>query len=615
MTNATAPKPLSRVLNAIVAAAISIFLLASYWPMLQLFNLSRADLEYQGVWVDGHAKRITALTPGGVADRAGLRVGDVLQFDAAREADWVLAGYRQVPEGFSAALQVRHADGSSTRVGVVPEHVAYLPTLNDRLALVARLSAGSIALLLGVVVIWARPGLMAWCFFLAMTFAFPLKVWVDFAIVFDAGYRIALAPVLTIFVGMSIAFLPFALCFPRNTLVGWSWSMRILGVLAVLAWWAFLQRSRVDIVPFQKDWSSKSATLVFAAVTLFSLLGALIVLLRTFRRSAGDERARLKWAVLGMAAALAAQVLTVVFFAVPFFLTNSLSGSGATPLHWALTLVYGLLWPLALGNAILRQRVVDVQFAISRTLVYGAVSTLAVALVATLDWLLGRMIEHSGLTLGLAGTAAIGLGLVLHRLTHGINGLVDRLLFRRHHQAEQRLRRVIAALPFASAERSIAEALVLEPTRNLLLASAALFYRDSPVGPLRRVLAHGWGEEHAATLDADAMLVRYLQAEHQPLWLDDPQWLAADFPTGVEAPVLAIPLINQHALTALVLYSGHCNSSLPDPDEVELLQALAKAAAASHQQVRIALLTRRNEQLEAATAELRALVQVKWEVK
>jgi predicted transcriptional regulator len=46
---------------------------------------------------------------------------------------------------------------------------------------------------------------------------------------------------------------------------------------------------------------------------------------------------------------------------------------------------------------------------------------------------------------------------------------------------------------------------------------------------------------------------------------------------------------------------------LLDPDEVELLHALAKAAATSHQQVRIATLARevetqriKNEQLEAS---------------
>jgi GAF domain-containing protein len=205
------------------------------------------------------------------------------------------------------------------------------------------------------------------------------------------------------------------------------------------------------------------------------------------------------------------------------------------------------------------------------------------------------------LAFGLEGIAAIGLGLVLHRTSHATNQLVDRVLFRKHHQAEERLRRIAAALPFASNERSIAEALVVEPARNLDLASAALFYRESPEGPLRRVLAQGWRDEHAASLAADSLLVRYLQAQHEPLKLEDSQLLPDPAPAGAAQPVLAIPIVNQHVLAAVALYGAHTNHTLLDPDEIELLHALAKAAATSHQQVRIAMLQRQVAALSRKT--------------
>jgi hypothetical protein len=242
-----------------------------------------------------------------------------------------------------------------------------------------------------------------------------------------------------------------------------------------------------------------------------------------------------------------------------------------------------------------------VKFAFSRTLVYGAVTTLALVFLAAVHWLLGRLIEQSGLAIGLEGIAAIGLGLVLHRTSHGITLLVDRVLFHRHHQAEARLRRVTAALPFASDERSIADALVTEPVRNLDLASAALFYRESGEGPLRRVFANGWRDDHAAILEADSLLVRYLQAEHEPLKLDDPHLLPGGAPDGAALPVLAIPLVTQHVLAAVVLYGAHTNHTLLDPDEIELLHALAKAAATSHSQVRMAMLQRENAALCSET--------------
>jgi GAF domain-containing protein len=165
------------------------------------------------------------------------------------------------------------------------------------------------------------------------------------------------------------------------------------------------------------------------------------------------------------------------------------------------------------------------------------------------------------------------------------------------------------------------------------LASAVLFYRDSPEGALGRVRSEGWSESHATELDPESLLVRYCQAEHAALRLDDEQaWLPAGMPEGSAHPVLAIPIVTQHVLTAVVLYGAHVNSTLPDPDEVALLEALAKAAATSHQQVRIAMLQqekaaaereaearqirveeqqKRISDLEASSAELRALVRAR----
>lgn len=59
-----------------------------------------------------------------MADRAGLRVGDVLEFDPGKEEDWVFASYHPMSEGFSAALPMRHSDGSRTVILIVPKRMA-----------------------------------------------------------------------------------------------------------------------------------------------------------------------------------------------------------------------------------------------------------------------------------------------------------------------------------------------------------------------------------------------------------------------------------------------------------------------------------------------------------
>jgi hypothetical protein len=628
--NAGLTRPMVRWINAAFAVVIAACLLVTYWPVLKVFDLSRADIMVQGVWTVGHAKQITVVRPGGVADRAGVRPGDVLEFDPAKDADWILAGYRNMPEGFSASLPVRHADGSRAVVALAPKRVAYLPTLNDRLALLSRLAGVAFATLVGIFMVWARPGLMTWSLLLGTIAALPVRSWVAYYLAFEAtgtsGDLLSVLPNLTPAFG--IALLPFALCFPRDDLTDWVWWKRTLFLTAILAWIAYAV-ANAELVPFAQEGPTLTRYLLWVAVSTVAVVLGIAALARTYKRSDVGERARLKWVLLGMSAALAFIMLSVLFISVRSVVPNALSGSPATAAHWVTALCYGIIIPLSLGYAVLRQRVVDVQFAVSRTLVYGAVTTVALVFLTAVHWLLGRMIEQSGLAMGIEGLAAIGLGLVLHRTSHGINLLVDRVLFRRHHQAEERLRRVTAALPYAVTERSIAEALVLEPVRSLDLASAALFYRESPEGPFHRALAYGWSEDHAAALDGDSLLVRYLHAEHEPLSLDNSNLLPAEVPGDAALPVLAVPVVNQHALAAVVLYGAHRNHTLLDPDEAELLQALAKAAATSHQQVRIATLTRevaaltsenslekarnavertRNDQLEASAAELRTLI-------
>ena len=592
------------MINGLCALALAAVLFGVWTPVLKVLDLARADLRLDGVWIGGHARQITLITPGGPAARAGLRVGDVLEFDPGRGEDWVLAGYRPMPEGFSATLPVRRVDGTRTVVPLAPDRVEYLPTLNDRLALLARLASLLIMLLAGAFLIWARPGLMTWSLLAGFVSGFPVRIYADYFLAYMAGPGFSpLSAVPPVTLSLTVAYATVALCFPQTALPDWTWWKRVAGTAIFLGWVAYLTVA-MRVVPFERPVIAPGPYVTWAVVTLATLLFAAVTFVRSYRRSDDQTRARLRWALLGMSIALACFALYLVFYAVSFAVSSSLSGSPLTPGNWVLAVSSGIIFPISFGYALLRERVVDVQFAMSRTLVFGFVSTLVLVFLTVVHWLLGRLIEHSGLAFGLEGLAAIGLGLVLHRASRGINLLVDRALFRKHHEAEERLRRVAAALPFATDERIIEDAVVTEPARNLGLASAALFHRDSPNGPLRRGLSHGWGDDHATSLEADALLVRYLQSEHEPLRLDDPHLIPAETPDGVARPTLAIPIVNQHVLSAVVLYGAHSNHTLIDPDEVELLHALAQAAATSLQQVRIARLT---QEVAALTSENSAL--------
>jgi hypothetical protein len=604
MTNLPDPGPVVRTFHAVCALALAALLLVIWSPVVKVLDLTRADLGADGVWIGDSIRRVTSVTPGGAAAVAGVRVGDELQFNPRRDDDWVLAGYRPMPESFSASLSVRHADGSHSTVLLRPDAVQYLPTTNDKLALLARLTGLLVMTLAGALMVWARPGLMTWSLLAGFVSGFPVRIYADYFLAYAAGpHSSLLSAVPPITLSLTVAYATFAFTFPRVTSL-WDWRKKVGGVLAFLAWAVYLI-SAAHVAPFERPVIAPAPYQAWALVTLVSLLSAAAAFLRGYRRADDQTKARLRWALLGMSIAVASFALYLTLFAFPFAMTSSLSGSMLTPGNWVLAIASGVLFPISFGYAVLRERVVDVQFAMSRTLVFGAVSTLVLTFLTVVHWLLARIIEHSGIAFGLEGLAAIGLGLVLHRASHQINMLVDLVLFRRHHAAEETLRRVTAALPFAKDGQSITEALVVEPIRSLRLASAALFQRDSADGPLRRVRAHGWEQGHLETLRADDFLVRYLQAEHEPLRLTDPPALPSDTPEGAASPVLAVPIFNDRTLMAVALYGAHTNHTLPDPDEIRLLHELAKASAASYQRAKLASLTREIADLAREVAALR----------
>ena len=624
MTKSSAPGLATRIVNGLLAAALASAVIALYWPVVELAQLQRADLQVRGEWLRTHELLITQVAPGGVAARAGLHAGDVLQFNAQRASDWVLAGYRSMPVGFEATVSVRRPDGTRTTVALAPQGAAYLPTPGDRVSLVAFLCGSTILLLVAAFLVWARPGTMTWSLLLASCSSFPYIPWGAYYLAFHAGGPFDIRPyVASLFVGAVVMFVPFAARFGGYASSNDGRGRRVIELAGLLGVW-YLLAWQFRYVPFEQDAAHRGVAEIVTVTGLWLLpvLLATCVLLLGYRRSDPEKRARLRWALLGMGACLAGTFLAIALVLLPYLAAGRTGGADLTPSNWALALCAGLFFPLAIGVAVMRKRVIDVQFAVSRTVVYGIVSTLVLTALAAVHWLLGRLIEQSHLAIGIEAVSAIGLGLVLHRTTHAVNRLVDRILFREHHAAEERLRRVTDALLYAQDERTIADALVNAPVRSLDLASAALFYRESPRKPLRRMLSTGWGEHDAEVLDSDGLLVRCLLAEHRPLRLEDAQLLPPTAPSGAAAPVLAVPVVNQHVLIAVVLYGAHSDSTLPDPDEVSLLRALANAAAASHQHVRIANLKRenqaqkeRNDRLEVTVTELRELLRERGPVQ
>jgi hypothetical protein len=161
-------------------------------------------------------------------------------------------------------------------------------------------------------------------------------------------------------------------------------------------------------------------------VALLSLMGVLMLvgfgaLVVRFRRSRGDERQQLKWITyaggllpLAVLAYLLPEVVGTVVFAVPL-----------------------VFLPVAVGIAILRYRLYDIDRLINRTLVYGLLTALLAGVYAAVVLVLGQVFGGVGEdppSWAVAG-ATLAVAALFQPARRRIQAVVDRRFYRRKFNA------------------------------------------------------------------------------------------------------------------------------------------------------------------------------------
>jgi hypothetical protein len=176
---------------------------------------------------------------------------------------------------------------------------------------------------------------------------------------------------------------------------------------------------------------------IVSPLAMVTLLAALGSLLARFRRARERERQQIKWFTYAVSVWGAIILLFLVIVASPHLLPG-----GVYAALVALQLAVIPLVPAAIGIAILRHRLYDIDLIINRTLVYAALTgTLAtlywlgvVALQRAAGWLTGQ--EESAVAI-VASTLAIAA--LFQPLRRRIQSLIDRRFYRRKYDAQQTL--------------------------------------------------------------------------------------------------------------------------------------------------------------------------------
>ena len=337
---------------------------------------------------------------------------------------------------------------------------------------------------------------------------------------------------------------------------------------------------------------------------MLSLQGAvfgvsLFAALQTYLYGRPDDRPRMQWVVVGLCVGILGTYLGVVLLyssELPF-----------NPPRWlqSALLTLNVFLPISVAYAVIRHRVLEVSFVVSRALIYGVLTFVVLSLFAFIDWFVGRELEAVRLASYVEIAVAVGLSFWLNSLEKRVETVVATVFFRKRRQAMLRLERAAEAVQHASKISTVFDYLVREPVEALALSSAALFRPDGD-GSYRRVAATGWPDTAATVIDRDDPLALELAAEAEPLRPVDIGWHHGDLPARDAAPILAVPIVLRRELLGIALYGAHTNGADIDPDEVSALFHLARATQATYDHLRSLELEARVEQLQEEVATLQA---------
>jgi hypothetical protein len=161
-----------------------------------------------------------------------------------------------------------------------------------------------------------------------------------------------------------------------------------------------------------------------------SVLAAGISLILRLRRSRGVERQQLKWFVYSAVLMGGGFAASIVFSSGP---VNSIA--------WSSGILGFMSLPLAVGIALLRYRLYDIDRIINRTLVYGALTAVLVAVY------LVSVVALRGLVFGFTGRSSqlvvvastLTIAALFNPLRWRLQGFIDRLFYRRKYNAARTL--------------------------------------------------------------------------------------------------------------------------------------------------------------------------------
>jgi hypothetical protein len=289
-----------------------------------------------------------------------------------------------------------------------------------------------------------------------------------------------------------------------------------------------------------------------------------------FLRTKGAERQRTGWIIVSFAIAGAGRVLSEHLFPahLNFWENGALLSLSIIPV--------AVVWV-----AVVKHHFFDIDFVVSRALVYTAITASVIFIVGGSEELLTYLFyNNTDLAYGIIIGISLLVGSTFGRVRGVLEHFVDRFVFRERHAQRTSLERVAANLLDAEDAATVYTALMHDVPSILDLSFSGIMLR-TPEGGYKLAHEWNWPPECVNALSPDHQLTRDIYKSRGVLPEDAVRstMVKSLFPN--DRLTYAAPLYFDRNVSALVLY-GHSISGLDiDPEErVTLVRLMSNASIA-----------------------------------
>jgi hypothetical protein len=559
--------------------------------VIAIFYVPLGHSDYAGEWRSGtygieasgqFRALIEAVAPGSPADLAGVRAGDSLEATPFSKDFPHLAFPRAGDRG---TFTFRRPDGSEYRATMIAVPFASFTRTVQLLGILAILPA-TIFVVIAFVLVYLRPNVMTWSFYAFATGFLSTQPSLAFyqAYLSNGAYSVLAFALMTVWGNFAVLpLLPFVLRFPDDRLTGFTRNFdRVVWVAIAVAFIAYT----VAWYKWEHGIFSYWGSTLDVWLPLATFAIATYIVIKKYKYASPQVRQRFGFLVPGLIVSFAAYAI----YFVP-----------AVPRWFAEIVGFAVvIMPVSVIYAVLKHRVLDINFVINRALAYGILSVFVLAFVSLLDWSAGHLLAEGRFATGIELLATIAIGFLLDRINHWIQNVVEVVFFRERRAAEDYLRRVARALPYATEESAVTDGLVQTPVDALQLSAAALYRRSSDGKRFDGIATSRETTVAPPGFDENHLLVRMLESGEQRVWLEE---LRGHLDREqAKYYVLAVPVTVRHELVSFVLYGPHRNGSQLDPEEVELLDELAREASRAYDHIDAVHMRERYATLTATAA-------------